>query len=76
MLWTEMVRFSELCFLNFQKFITLFIKLTKQTKCSPSYKIFTFIFLVATYIYQDNCMSTKSPEKKNKMIQKFHTDLV
>ena len=33
------------------------------TKCSPSYKIFAIIFLVATHIYQDNRMATKSPEK-------------
>ena len=33
------------------------------TKCSPSYKIFAFIFLVATHIYQDNRMATNSPEK-------------
>ena len=48
MLWTEIMRFNMTpCF----------------SKCSPSYKTFTFIFPVATYIFQDNRMATKLPEK-------------
>ena len=63
-LWKEMARFST----NFPKFITW------PPVYSPSYKIYTFIFLAAAYIYQDNSMATKSPEKA-KVIRTYQTKL-
>ena len=60
--------FFEVFFTNFPKFITW------PPVCSPSHKIYTFIFLAAAYIYQDNSMAKKSPEKA-KVIRTYQTKL-